>query len=326
MGAVEMIRRPIEAEMDVFEKKFRDAMSSGVPLLDRVLYYIVRRKGKQMRPMFVFLTAKMLGGEAPLPEATYRAATLIELGHTASLVHDDVVDESDRRRNFFSVNAVWKNKIAVLVGDYMLTQALTLAVDYGEFDMLREVGHTAKQMSEGELLQIEKARRLNITEEVYYDVIRGKTASLIGACTAVGAISVGADKATVDRMRELGLLCGMAFQIKDDLFDYTEEKIGKPTGIDIREQKMTLPLIYVLNQVPKDERKWMVNIVKRHNKDKKRVRELIDFVRSHGGLEYAEAKMNAFKDRAMDILSQCPSSQARTSLEEMVRYCTERKI
>ena len=208
----------------------------------------------------------------------------------------------------------------------MLTQALTLAVDYGEFDMLREVGHTAKRMSEGELLQIEKARRLNITEEVYYDVIRGKTASLIGACTAVGAISVGADKATVDRMRELGLLCGMAFQIKDDLFDYTEEKIGKPTGIDIREQKMTLPLIYVLNQVSKDERKWMVNIVKRHNKDKKRVRELIDFVRSHGGLEYAEAKMNAFKDQAMDILSQCPSSQARTSLEEMVRYCTERKI
>lgn len=325
MGAVEIIRRPIEAEMDVFEKKFLEVMSSGVPLLDRVLYYIVRRKGKQMRPMFVFLTAKMLS-DAPVGDATYRAASLIELGHTASLVHDDVVDESDRRRNFFSVNAIWKNKIAVLVGDFMLTQALTLAVDYGEFDMLREVGHTAKQMSEGELLQIEKARRLNITEETYYEVIRGKTASLIGACTAVGAISVGADKETVDRMRHLGLLCGMAFQIKDDLFDYTEDKIGKPTGIDIREQKMTLPLIHVLNRVDKDRRKWMINIVKRHNKDKKRVRELIAFVRQEGGLEYAAARMNAFKDEAMAILGSYPDSQAKRSLEEMVRYCTERKI
>ena len=312
--------------MDAFEKKFLEVMSSGVPLLDRVLYYIVRRKGKQMRPMFVFLTAKMLAGDRPLTDSTYRAASLIELGHTASLVHDDVVDESDKRRNFFSINAVWKNKIAVLVGDYMLTQALTLAVDYGEFDMLREVGHTAKQMSEGELLQIEKARRLNITEESYYEVIRGKTASLIAACTAVGAISVGSDKETVDRLRRLGLLCGMAFQIKDDLFDYTEEKIGKPTGIDIRERKMTLPLIYVLNKVDKDRRKWMINIVKRHNKDKKRVRELIGFVKEEGGLAYAEAKMNQFKDEAMEILSAYPDNQPKRSLEEMVRYCTERKI
>lgn len=326
MGAVDIIRQPIEAEMDAFEKKFLEVMSSGVPLLDRVLYYIVRRKGKQMRPMFVFLTAKMLAGGRPLTDSTYRAASLIELGHTASLVHDDVVDESDKRRNFFSINAIWKNKIAVLVGDYMLTQALTLAVDYGDFDMLREVGHTAKQMSEGELLQIEKARRLNITEESYYEVIRGKTASLIGACTAVGAISVGVDKETVDRMRRLGLLCGMAFQIKDDLFDYTEDKIGKPTGIDIRERKMTLPLIYVLNKVDKNQRKWMINIVKRHNKDKKRVRELIAFVKDQGGLDYATQKMNQFRDEAMEILSAYPDNQPKRSLEEMVRYCTERKI
>lgn len=312
--------------MDVFEEKFLAAMSSGVPLLDRVLYYIVRRKGKQMRPMFVFLTAKMLSGQTPLGDSTYRAASLIELGHTASLVHDDVVDESDRRRNFFSVNAIWKNKIAVLVGDFMMTQALHLAVDYGEYDMLREISHTARQMAEGELLQIEKARRLNITEDSYYEVIRGKTASLISACTAVGAISVGADKTTVDTLRQLGLLCGMAFQIKDDLFDYTEDKIGKPTGIDIREQKMTLPLIYVLNKVPKDQRKWMINIVKRHNKDKKRVRELIGFVRQQGGLEYAEQRMNDFKNQALEILSHYPRNEARASLEQMIRYCTERKI
>ena len=326
MGSVEIIRRPIEAEMDVFEEKFLAAMSSGVPLLDRVLYYIVRRKGKQMRPMFVFLTAKMLAGDRPLNDATYRAASRIELGHTASLVHDDVVDESDKRRNFFSVNAIWKNKIAVLVGDYMLTQALSLAMEHDEYDMLREISRTARQMAEGELLQIEKARRLNITEDSYYEVIRGKTASLIGACTAVGAISVGADKATADTMREFGLLCGMAFQIKDDLFDYTEEKIGKPTGIDIREQKMTLPLIHVLNKVPKDRRKWMIHIVKHHNKDKKRVRELIDFVRREGGLDFAAARMDEFKDRAMAILARYPQSEARSSLEEMVRYCTERKI
>lgn len=326
MGAVEIIRRPIEVEMETFEKKFREAMSSGVPLLDRVLYYIVGRKGKQMRPMFVFLTAKMLSGGREAEDPTYRAASLIELGHTASLVHDDVVDDSDQRRNFFSVNAIWKNKIAVLVGDFMLTQALTLAIDHEEFDMLRVVGHTAKEMAEGELLQIEKAKKLNITEDVYYDVIRGKTATLISSCTAIGAISVGADKQTVEKMRDFGMMCGMAFQIKDDLFDYTEEKIGKPTGIDIREQKMTLPLIHVLNKVPKDQRKWMINIVKKHNRDKKRVRELINFVRENGGLDYAAAKMEDFKRRALDILSGYPESHARASLEEMVRYCTERKI
>ncbi|MBO4960992.1 MAG: polyprenyl synthetase family protein [Flavobacteriales bacterium] len=327
MGAVDKIRRPIEKEMEVFEDKFRENMSSGVAMLDRVLYYLVGRKGKQMRPMFVFLTAKMIAGEdKPTLDSTYRAASLIELGHTASLVHDDVVDDSDKCRNFFSVNAIWKNKIAVLVGDFMLTRALTLAIDNEEFDMLRVVGHTAQSMAEGELLQIEKAKHLNITEEVYYEVIRGKTAVLISSCCAIGAISVGASKDMVELMSRFGLLCGMAFQIKDDLFDYTEDHIGKPTGIDIREQKMTLPLIYVLNTVSREERKWMINIVKKHNKDKKRVKELIKYVQEHGGLEYATAKMNEFKEQALDILKSFPESPARLSLEEMVRYCTERKL
>ena len=325
MGAVEKIRRPIEEEMDIFEKKFRENMSSGVPLLDRVLYYLIGRKGKQMRPMFVFLTAKMLSGVSAT-DSTYRAASLIELGHTASLVHDDVVDDSDQRRNFFSVNAIWKNKIAVLVGDFMLTRALTLAIDNEEFDMLRVVGHTAQQMAEGELLQIEKAKHLNITEDLYYQVIKGKTAVLISSCCAIGAISVGSEKKVVDDMREFGLLCGMAFQIKDDLFDYTEDHIGKPTGIDIREQKMTLPLIYVLNTVSKEERKWIIDIVKKHNKDKQKVKQLIAFVKQHKGLEYATAKMNQYKDQALAILDQYPQSPSKDSLAEMVRYCTERKI
>lgn len=325
MGVVDIIRRPIEEEMDIFENKFRENMSSGVPLLDRVLYYLIGRKGKQMRPMFVFLTAKMLSGGIAT-ESTYRAASLIELGHTASLVHDDVVDDSDQRRNFFSVNAVWKNKIAVLVGDFMLTRALTLAIDHEEFDMLRVVGHTAQQMAEGELLQIEKAKHLNITEDVYYQVIKGKTAVLISSCCAIGAISVGAKKEVVDDMREFGMLCGMAFQIKDDLFDYTEDHIGKPTGIDIREQKMTLPLIYVLNTVNKEQRKWVINIVRRHNKDKRKVKELISFVQENNGLQYATQKMNEYKEKALAILEKYADSPAKNSLSEMVRYCTERKI
>lgn len=267
--------------MELFETKFREAMSSKVALLNRITYYIVNRKGKQMRPMFVFLTAKLLSN-GEVNERTYRGASVIELIHTATLVHDDVVDESSKRRGFFSINALWKNKIAVLVGDYLLSKGLLLSIDNGDFDLLRIISVAVREMSEGELLQIEKARRLDITEAVYYDIIRQKTATLIAACCSLGACSVKPDTEHVETFREFGELCGMAFQIKDDLFDYGEEKIGKPTGIDIKEQKMTLPLIYTLNHCSKAERRWLLNSIKNHNKNKKRVKEVIAFVKDRG--------------------------------------------
>lgn len=310
--------------MELFEKKFHQSMSSKVPLLNRITYYIVNRKGKQMRPMFVFLTAKLLN-DGQVNERTYRGASVIELIHTASLVHDDVVDESFKRRGFFSINALWKNKIAVLVGDFLLARGMLLSVDHGDFDLLRIISAAMREISEGELLQLEKARRLDITEEVYYEIIRQKTATLIAACCSLGAASVRPDSEYVEMFRKFGERCGMAFQIKDDLFDYGENRIGKPTGIDIKEQKMTLPLIHALNSASDPDRKWLINSVKNHNTDKKRVREVIDFVKTSGGLEYAEGRMQDFKQEALDMLVPFPKSPYREALELMVNYVVDRR-
>ncbi len=325
MKPVEQIKQPILEEMELFESKFRESMASNVPLLNRITHYIVRRKGKQMRPMFVFLVAKMVSG-GKFDERTYRGASIIELIHTATLVHDDVVDESNRRRGFFSINALWKNKIAVLVGDFLLSKGLLLSIDNDDFDILKLISVAVREMSEGELLQIEKARRLDITEEVYFEIIRQKTATLIAACCGIGASSVGASKEEVEKMRLFGELIGIAFQIKDDLFDYSDEKIGKPTGIDIKEQKMTLPLIYTLNNCSNSEKKWLINSVKKYNKDKKRVKEVIDFVKQKGGMEYTTLKMKEYQQRALAILETYPSSPYKDSLLTMVNYVIERKI
>ncbi len=299
-------------------------MVSNVALLNRITYYIVNRKGKQMRPMFVFLTAKLLNNGI-VNERTYRGASVIELIHTASLVHDDVVDDSNKRRGFFSINALWKNKIAVLVGDFLLARGMLLSVDNGDFDLLKIISVAMREISEGELLQIEKARRLDITEDVYYEIIRQKTATLIAACCSLGACSVKPGSPEVETFRKFGELCGMAFQIKDDLFDYGGYKIGKPTGIDIKEQKMTLPLIYVLNNCSDKDKKWLINSVKNHNKDKKRVKEVIAFVKQNGGLEYAVQKMLAFKERALALLEAYPESDYKSALQLMVNYVVDRK-
>lgn len=325
MKPVELIKLPIKKEMDLFERKFKDSMLSKVPLLNRITYYIVRRKGKQMRPMFVFLVAKMVSNGG-FDERTYRGASVVELIHTATLVHDDVVDDSNRRRGFFSINALWKNKIAVLVGDYLLSKGLLLSIDNEDFDLLKLISIAVREMSEGELLQIEKARKLDITEDVYFDIIRQKTATLISACCGIGAASVGANNETVQQMRKFGEYIGIAFQIKDDLFDYTDDKIGKPTGIDIKEQKMTLPLIYTLNTVSKKDKDWIINSIKKYNKDKKRVNEVIAFVKENNGLEYAISKMNDYKNKALSILSSYPESPYKTSLLQMIDYVVERKI
>jgi len=324
MKIVSRIKLPIEKEMELFERKFSRSMVSNVSLLNRITHYVVNRKGKQMRPMFVFLIAK-LTGNGEVNERTYRGASVIELIHTATLVHDDVVDDSNRRRGFFSINALWKNKIAVLVGDYLLSRGLLLSIDNGDFDLLRIISVAVREMSEGELLQIEKARRLDITEEVYYEIIRQKTATLIAACCAMGAQSVHASDEEVERMRRFGELIGMAFQIKDDLFDYGNDHIGKPTGIDIKEQKMTLPLIFALNSASKKDKRWLINSVKNHNKDKKRVKEVIAFVKENGGLEYAIEKMKAYQEEALAILNSYPSSPYKESLELMVNYVIDRK-
>ena len=324
MKITEQIKQPIAFEMELFEEKFRLSMSSKVALLNRITHYIVNRKGKQMRPMFVFLVAKMLNN-GEVSERTYRGASVIELIHTATLVHDDVVDDSNRRRGFFSINALWKNKIAVLIGDYLLSKGLLLSIDNNDFDLLKIISVAVREMSEGELLQIEKARQLDITEDIYYDIIRQKTATLIAACCSLGAASVKPNSTEVDLMRRFGELIGMAFQIKDDLFDYGETKIGKPTGIDIKEQKMTLPLIYAINNSTKKERAWLINSVKNHNKDKKRVKEVISFVIEKGGLQYAEAKMLSFQKEALQLLAQYPDSEFKKSLILMVNYVIERK-
>jgi len=325
MKPVEHIKIPIQKEMEIFETKFKDSMLSKVPLLNRITYYIVRRKGKQMRPMFVFLVAKMVS-DGGFDERTYRGASVVELIHTATLVHDDVVDESNRRRGFFSINALWKNKIAVLVGDFLLSKGLLLSIDNEDFDLLKLISIAVREMSEGELLQIEKARKLDITEDIYFEIIRQKTATLISACCGIGAASVGANNETVQQMRKFGEYIGLAFQIKDDLFDYTDDKIGKPTGIDIKEQKMTLPLIYTLNNCSKKEKSWIINSVKKYNKDKKRVKEVIAFVKENSGIAYTTKKMHDYKNKALAILENYPKSPYKDSLQEMIHYVVERKI
>ena len=324
MKIAELIKQPIQEEMAAFEGKFKEAMATKVPLLNRITHYIIRRKGKQMRPMFVFLVAKMVS-DGDFNERTYRGASIIELIHTATLVHDDVVDDSNKRRGFFSINALWKNKIAVLVGDFLLSKGLLLSIDNDDFDILKLISIAVREMSEGELLQIEKARRLDITEDVYFEIIRQKTATLIAACCGIGAASVNAPKEEVEKLREFGNLIGIAFQIKDDLFDYTEEQIGKPTGIDIKEQKMTLPLIYALNNCTAKEKKWLINSVKNHNTNKKRVKEVIAFVKQKGGIEYTTTKMLEYQQKAIEILDTYPESEYKKSLRTMIDYVVERK-
>ncbi|AZB27062.1 MULTISPECIES: polyprenyl synthetase family protein [Chryseobacterium] len=323
-NTVEEIKRPINDEMKLFEQKFYESMQSKVPLLDKVTRFIVTTKGKQMRPMFVFLCAKLVGN---VTEKTYRGASMIELIHTATLVHDDVVDESFKRRNFFSINALWKNKIAVLVGDYLLSKSVLLSTDHKDYDLLGVISRTIREMSEGELLQLEKARKLDITEDVYYEIIRQKTATLIAACCEIGVLSNNADEVLAKKMMDFGTFTGMAFQIKDDLFDYLSSNvIGKPVGIDIKEQKMTLPLIHTLKTANEKDRKYYFDTIKRYNNNPKRVKELIEFVKSSGGLEYAIKVMKDFQQKAKDILDEFPESEARKSLHIMLDYVIERKF
>lgn len=310
--------------MKLFEQKFYESMQSKVPLLDKVTRFIVTTKGKQMRPMFVFLCAKLVGS---VTEKTYRGASMIELIHTATLVHDDVVDESFKRRNFFSINALWKNKIAVLVGDYLLSKSVLLSTDHKDYDLLGVISRTIREMSEGELLQLEKARKLDITEDVYYEIIRQKTATLIAACCEIGVLSNNADETLAKKMQDFGTFTGMAFQIKDDLFDYLSSNvIGKPVGIDIKEQKMTLPLIHTLKTANEKDRKYYFDTIKRYNNNPKRVKELIEFVKSSGGLEYAITVMKDFQQKAKNILNDFPESEARKSLHSMLDYVIERKF
>ena len=323
MNIVSKIKYPIKDEMKLFEKKFKQSLQSKVPLLNRIMHYIIKRKGKQMRPMFVFLTAQLFG---EVNDKSYRAASLIELLHTATLVHDDVVDEANLRRGFFSVNALWKNKIAVLVGDFLLSKGLLLSVENEDYDLLKIVSSAVKDMSEGELLQIEKARKLDIEESVYFDIIRKKTAVLISSCCACGASSMNQNKEIIKKLYLFGEKVGIAFQIKDDLFDYTQSSfIGKPTGIDIREQKMTLPLIYTLNNVDKKTKNGIINTVKNHHKNDKKVAELIVLVKDTGGLKYASEIMKNYQKEALTILSEFPNSDAKNSLELLVDYVINRK-
>lgn len=315
------IKAPIAKEMEEFEQKFRSSMYTKVLLLDKIMNYIVKRKGKQMRPMFIFLSAGTCGA---ITESTFRGASLIELLHTATLVHDDVVDDSEYRRGFFSINALWKNKIAVLVGDFLLSRGLNLSLDHDEIEHLRIVNDAVNQMSEGELLQMEKSRRLDISEEVYYQIIRQKTASLIASCCAVGAVSANASKENIDKMKLFGQNIGMAFQIKDDLFDYGEDEIGKPVGIDIKEKKMTLPLIYALANAPWSSRRKIISIVKNESDKPKKVKEVIEFVRQSGGIDHAKRVMSDFHNKALALLADFPESNYKTSLTQLVQFTIER--
>lgn len=321
-ATVKAIKAPIQEEMISFEQKFKASMTSKVPLLDRITRYIVKRKGKQMRPMFVFLSAKLCGG---VSEHSYTGASLIELLHTATLVHDDVVDDAHLRRNFFSINALWKNKIAVLVGDYLLSKGLLLSVEQNQFELLRLVSNAVREMSEGELLQIEKTRKLNLNEAIYFDIIRQKTASLIAACCAVGASSAGASEEEVEKLKKFGEYVGIAFQIKDDLFDFGDgQHIGKPTGIDIKERKMTLPLIYTISHADAKTRKKIINTVKRHHDKPKRVKEVVDMVIAGDGLDYAREKMIFYKDQAIGMLNDFPDNEAKAALITLVNYSVNR--
>jgi octaprenyl-diphosphate synthase len=312
----------LREELVVFEKTFKEAVKSQVPLLDRIMQFIVNRKGKQMRPMFVLLSAKLCG---PVNEAAYRAASLVELLHTATLVHDDVVDESLERRGFFSTYALWKTKISVLVGDYLLSKGLFLSLEHGDFRVLQLLSDAVREISEGELLQLEKSRSLNLQENVYFDIIRSKTATLLAASCAAGAFAASRDEQLTDRMRRFGEKVGIAFQIKDDLFDYGSDSIGKPTGNDIKEKKLTLPLIYTLDRIDKATRKEMIFIIKNRNKDPEKVQYVIRKVVETGGIDYAIQRMNAYRDEALAILHEFEDNDVRKALEELVRYTTDRK-
>ena len=312
----------IAEELQIFEQKFATSVKSNTPLLDRIMKYIIKRKGKQLRPMFVFLSAKLHG---TINESTYRAAALVELLHTATLVHDDVVDESLERRGFFSVNALWKNKIAVLVGDYLLSKGLLLSTDAGDFKHLHILSEAVKQMSEGELLQLEKARKLNLKEDTYFEIIRNKTASLLSSACAVGAWSTSNDENITSRMKLFGEKTGIAFQIKDDLFDYGNDDIGKPTGNDLKEKKLTLPLIYTLNNISSSEKRKIIYIIKNQNKIPEKIKYVIDKVVATGGIKYANEKMIQYRDEALVILFEFPESNIRKGLEELVLYTTDRK-
>lgn len=322
MNSLNEIKRPVAEELAAFQKVFRNSVKSKVPLFDVIMRYILKTKGKQMRPLIVIYSAKLFNN---VNESTYRAATLIELMHTATLVHDDVVDDSSQRRGRFSINALWKNKIAVLVGDYLLSRGLLVALEYKEYKILDIVSRAVKEMSEGELLQIEKARKLDIKEDIYYEIIRKKTASLIASCFASGAASASGD-VDIEKMRKIGELAGMAFQIKDDLFDFSKgNNTGKPSGIDIKEKKMTLPLIYALNQVSKSDKRKMINIVKHYNTNHKKVDWLIEMVVQSGGIQYATEKMLDFMNASIDLLHEFPDNEARNSLEQLIEFTIERK-
>jgi octaprenyl-diphosphate synthase len=312
----------IEKELKTFESHFKEAVKSNAPLLDKIMRYIVKRKGKQLRPMFVLLSAKLCG---EINEAAYRAASLVELLHTATLVHDDVVDDSMERRGFFSTYALWKAKANVLIGDYLLAKGLLLSLDHNDHRILSILSDAVRKMSEGELLQLEKARSLNLKEEIYFDIIRNKTASLLASACSAGAWSTTNDDSIAERMRLFGEKTGMAFQVKDDLFDYASENVGKPTGNDIKEKKLTLPLIYTLNCCDKETRRKIIYIVKNQNQDKQKVKWVIERVQEAGGISYAVDKMNQFKKEALDILHGFDESPVRKGLEDMVSYVTDRK-
>jgi octaprenyl-diphosphate synthase len=312
----------LREELAIFDKKFKEAVKSQVPLLDRIMRFIVNRKGKQMRPMFVLLSAKLCG---QINESTYRAASLVELLHTATLVHDDVVDESLERRGFFSTYALWKSKVSVLVGDYLLSKGLLLSLDHNDFRILQLLSDAVRRISEGELQQLEKSRSLNLSEDVYFEIIRNKTASLLASSCAAGAFSASGDEVLTDKLRSFGENIGVAFQIKDDLFDYGSEDVGKPTGNDIKEKKLTLPLIYALNKVDRSTRRQMIYIVKNQNKDHEKVRWVIQKVVEAGGIAYAIQKMNGYRDEALAILYEFADNDTRRGLEELVRYTTDRK-
>lgn len=316
------IKKPIAKELNEFEIRFKESMRTKTPLLDRITHYIVGRKGKQMRPMFVFLSAKLCG---EVNETTYVAASLVEILHTATLVHDDVVDDSYQRRGFFSINALWKNKIAVLVGDYLLAKGLLLSVEHGEYRLLQILSNTIREMSEGELLQLEKARKLDIKEDIYFDIIRQKTASLIASACASGASTTTKDEDTISRVKLMGEKIGIAFQIKDDLFDYEDDDIGKPRGIDIKERKMTLPLIYTLNNVDYFTRRKIINIIKNDNQNNEKVKWVIDTVRATGGMKYTTEKMEQYKREAIDLLYTFPDGEVRNAIEKMILYTIQRK-
>jgi octaprenyl-diphosphate synthase len=319
---MELVQKVIGAELALFEKKFAESVKGSNPLLDRIMRFIIRRKGKQMRPMFVFLSAKIAG---EINETTYRAASLIELLQTATLVHDDVVDNSVKRRNFFSINALWKNKIAVLVGDYLLSKGLLLSIDNGDYKILQITSRAVKEMSEGELMQMEKARKLDIDEAVYFDIIRAKTASLLASACASGAYSATPDEQMAEKFRLFGEKVGIAFQIKDDLFDYGQDNIGKPTGIDIKEKKMTLPLIYALQNAETAIKRRIIYTVKNNSTDREKVNEVISYVQTSGGIGYAQEKMKQYKQEALDLLHSFPDTPALQAMEELVNYVIDRK-